>query len=529
MKRWAWILLPVLTLTMVACGAAGEGGGGGAGGKLTVFGDDPPTLDPALTGDTASSQYVMEIYSGLVTLNQKLQIVPDIAESWEISGDGKTYTFKLRRGAKFHNGREVKAQDFQYSIERAADPKTGSHTADTYIGDIRGVHDKLAGKAKSLDGVKVMDDYTLSLELESPRFYFLAKMTYPTAMLVAKENVESGSNWMDKPIGTGPFKMKEWKKGERIVLSKNADFYNESAKLDEVTVLLAGGNAMTMYENDEVDISPVGIRDIERIKDPSHQLNKEFVVAPNLDIWYIGFNVEQPPFDDSRVRQAFNHAVDKDKLIKVVLNDLHQRADGIIPPGMPGYNPAVRGLKFDVDRAKQLLRESKYAGNLPPITFTIPSSATTVDPVTEAIVEMWKTNMGVEVKIQQVEWATFLGDIKRNPTANKKNRYQIYELGWSADYPDPQDFVYILFHSKSLDNNGAYGNPEVDKLLDQARGESNNERRLKLYQDAEQLIVNDAGWVPLYHAKAYQLVKPRIQGYVPAPMSIPQYKYISTK
>ncbi|MBI2887797.1 MAG: peptide ABC transporter substrate-binding protein [Chloroflexi bacterium] len=530
MKRFGWALIALLLVVGTACGAATPGGGaGGEGGTLTIFGDDPPTLDPALMSDTTSAVYVVELFSGLVTLNRQLQIVPDLAESWQISADGKSYTFKLRKGAMFHSGKEVTANDFKYSFERAADPKTNSHTSDTYLGDIKGVKEKLEGKAKEVSGVKVVDDSTLQIDLDAPRFYFLAKMTYPTSFVVDKENVESGRSWTDKPNGTGPFKMKEWKKGEQILLERNASFYMEPAKLNQVKFLLAGGSAMTMYENNEVDVSPVGINDIERIQDTSNPLNREFVVANTLDTWYVGFNVEVPPFDDPKVRQAFNHAVDKSKIVKVVLKDLFQPAKGVIPPGMPGYNPSVKGLDFDPNKAKQLLKESKYGDNLPPITFTIPSSSTTVDPVTEAIVEQWKTNLGITVKIQQVEWATFLVDIKRDPLKSKKNKYQVYELGWSADYPDPQDFVDILFHSKSLDNNGAYSNPKVDELLDKARSESASEQRFRLYQEAEQIIVNDGGWVPLYHGKTYRLVKPKIKDYLSAPMIIPQFKYISVQ
>lgn len=530
MKRSLGILLVALVTFGMACSASTTPGGGGSGnGELTVFGSDPPTLDPALMSDTSAANYVVEIFSGLVTLDRNLNIVPDLAETWDISPDGKTYTFKLRKGAKFHSGREVTAQDFKFSLERAADPKTNSHTADTYIGDIAGVLDKLSGKATELSGVKVIDDQTLQIQLTDPRFYFLAKMTYPTSFVVDKDNVSSGSNWADKANGTGPFKLKEWNKGEKIVLERNPDYYLEPAKLNKVNFLLAGGSAMTMYENKEVDVSGVSINDIERIQDPTNQLNKEFSIAPLLDVWYIGFNVERPPFDDPKVRQAFNQAIDKDKIIKAVLKDLYQKANGIIPPGMPGYNQGVKGLDFNPTKAKQLLQESKYAGNLPQVTFTIPSSATTVDPVTEAIAEQLRTNLGVEVKIQQVEWATFLQDIRRDPRRNKKNNFQMFELGWSADYPDPQDFVDILFYSKSLDNNGAYSNPEVDKLIEQARVESKPETRFKLYQQAEQLIVNDGAWIPLYHGKSYFLVKPYIKGFVRSPMIIPSYRYISVE
>ena len=531
MKLFGAVLAVLLTLSSAACGSSsgGSSGGGGAG-QLTVFGAEPPTIDPALMSDTSASEYVVELFSGLVTLNHQLQIVPDLAESWDISKDGLSYTFKLREGAKFHSGKPVTAKDFKYSWERAADPKLGSPTADTYLGDIKGVSEKLEGKATEISGVKVIDDRTLQVELVQPRFYFLAKMTYPTSFVVDKENVEAGGpTWIDKPNGTGPFRLAEWKKGERIVLERNANYYQEPAKLTKVHFLLAGGSAMTMYENNEVDISAVGINDIERIKDSSNPLNKEFVIAPTLDIWYVGFNTEVPPFDDTRVRQAFSAAIDRDKIANVVWKGLLQRAEGVLPPGLPGYNSGVQGIKFDPARAKRLLQESKYRGTLPPITYTIPSSSTTISPASEALIEMIRTNLGVEVKVQQSEWAQFLGDVKRNPVQNKKNKYQMYELGWAADYPDPQDFVDILFYSKSLDNNGAYSNPQVDRLIEQARTEASPDQRFKKYQEAEQLLVNDAAVVPLYHGKHYQLVKPKVKGYKPIPMPIPQYRFISVE
>ena len=207
MKHFGMMVALIALLFATACGGSTDGIDGvpGAtdatsGGELTIFGSDPPTLDPALTGDTSSALYVSEIFSGLLTLNQQLQIVPDLAESWSVSPDGIVYRFILRDNIKFHNGRAVTAADFKYSIERAADPMTGSHTADTYIGDIKGVKEKLAGQVTEVSGVRVIDDKTIEIELEAPRFYFLAKLTYPTAFVVAKENVETRENWFDTPL-----------------------------------------------------------------------------------------------------------------------------------------------------------------------------------------------------------------------------------------------------------------------------------------------------------------------------------------
>src|SRR5450759_4494717 len=194
-------------------------GGNGGGG-------DPPTLDPALAGDAESAVYVAEIFSGLVTLDQNLKVAPDIAKSWDISDDRMVYTFHLRDDVKFHDGRPVTAQDFKYSFERAADPVTGSPTADTYLGDIVGVKEKLNRKAAAVSGVKVIDDYTLQITIDQPKAYFLAKMTFPASYVVDKNNVElGGRTWTDKPNGKGPFKLQEYVRGQRLNLAKNTSYY----------------------------------------------------------------------------------------------------------------------------------------------------------------------------------------------------------------------------------------------------------------------------------------------------------------
>jgi ABC-type transport system substrate-binding protein len=237
-------------------------------------GAEPPTLDPALTQDATSAGYIVEIFSGLVTLDRDLEVVPDIAESWALSDDDTIYTFHLRHDVKFHDGKPVTAQDFKYSIERACDPATGSIVADTYLGDIVGCQAKLRGRADEVSGVVVVDDYTLEITIDSPKAYFLAKLTYPTAFVVDQDNVEGPVQpWTDKPNGTGPFRLAEYELGLRIVLERNEAYYgNPKPALEQVNFLLAGGSAMTMYETGELDAVPVGLTDIERVLDPSKRV-----------------------------------------------------------------------------------------------------------------------------------------------------------------------------------------------------------------------------------------------------------------
>ena len=479
-----------------------------AGGELRIQGEPPVTLDPALVQDAQSATYVVEIFSGLVTLDENLEVAPDLAERWEVSEDGRTYTFHLRGDARFQSGRPVTAADVEYSLTRACSPSLGSTVAASYLNDIEGARAVMQGEASTISGIRVIDERTISLTIDAPKAYFLAKLTYPTAFVVDRQNVAEGGSWSEHPNGTGPFRLAQWT-DERIVLKRNPHYYRGAARLEQVTFVLAGGDPVTMYENDELDIAQVGLTAIDRVLDPSNPLNQELTIIPRLDVQYLAMNPEVPPFDDVRVRQAIAHAIDRQRLAKVVLKGTVDAAEGILPPGMPGYRPEFRGLAFDPDRARELLRQSAYgdAADLPEIVLHTSGTGGTLPPTVEAIVAMLRTNLGVEVLVEQTAWDRFLMDLT-------ERRYGFFLTGWIADYPDPQNFLDILFHSQSRDNHSAYANAEVDRLLEEARVEQDREKRLELYQQAETLIVEDAAWVPLWHGRDYVLTKPYVKGAV---------------
>jgi ABC-type transport system substrate-binding protein len=493
---------------------------------LPFVGGDPPTLDPAVAQDSTSAEVIVEIYSGLVTIDKDLKVVPDIAESWTVSDDKKTYTFKLRAGVKFHDGKAVTAQDFKYSIERAADPATESPVADSYLGDIVGVQQKLRRQATDVSGVKVVDDLTVAITIDAPKTYFLAKLTYPTAFIVDKANVDSGGRtWYLKPNGTGPFKLNNYAFGQQIELGRNNAFYGTpKPQVKTITLSISGGSFMTRYENNELDSTFVSVVDIDRVLDTTNPLNKELTIAPKFSIDYIGFNVTKPPFDDVKVRQAFNMAIDKKTIADVVLKKTAQPAYGVLPPKFPGFNDSLKGLTYNPDMAKQLIKDSKYGdvSKLPEITLYISGAGGSAGPETQAIVEMIKQNIGVDVSIQQQEFAAFLGELNKRP-----NSFQMYSIGWIADYPDPQDFLDILFHGTSLDNHTGYNNPVLNKLLEDARVETDSKKRIDQYQQAEQIIVTDAVWIPLFVGDDYWLTKPYVKGMIYPPFVIPRLKYVS--
>jgi oligopeptide transport system substrate-binding protein len=508
----AWLLLRPASAGLWSRPTSGPGSGplvsSTGEGTLRLFGEEPSTLDPALVEDSVSAEYVVQIFSGLVTLNSELEVVPDLAERWELSPDGQTYTFFLRPEARFHDGRAVTAADFKYSLERACDPRTGSSVAGVYLGDIVGARQMLAGQADEISGIRVVDDHTLRISIDAPKAYFLAKLTYSTAFVVDRQNTEQ-SNWLQQPNATGPFKLKEYST-ERIVLQRNDYYYRDTPKLAEVTFLLSGGSPMSMYENGELDIVAVGPADVERVRDPANALHAELTMVPQLDIQYIGFDVTQPPFDDVKVRQAFVLAIDREKITNVVWKGMRAPAQGIVPPGLPDYAREGSLLHFDPQRARQLIAESEYkdAASLPPITLSIGGSGTEMPPTIEAIVAMVRENLGVELAVEAS------GDVL-------SDQPQMYSIGWIADYPDPEDFLDILFHSQSGLNHMHYSNPEVDRLLEEARVETDTGRRMQLYVQAEEMIVADAPWVPLWNSVDYVLTKPYVKGAVYAAAIFP--------
>ena len=510
---------------------AAPGGDTPRGGSLRRPWADPPTLDPHLVGDTVSAGIVIEVFSGLVTMSTDLQVEPDLAESWEISEDGTVYTFEIRADARFHDGRRVTAHDFVYSLNRAASPETASPVSNTYLGDITGVNEVSEGRASKIAGVRAVDDRTLEIIIDSPKVYFLSKLTYPTAFVVDENDVESGPAWANHPNGTGPFKLAEYVIGERLVLERNDDFYMEPARIDRVVMNLTGGQAIAMYENDEIDLMDVSLPDLERLRDPNEPLSKELIAAPSgFRVEYIGFDLEEPPFNDVDFRRAMNMAIDKDTITRNVLLGLRTPAYGVLPVGFPGHDPDLEGLRFDPEQARRFLEQSRYADpdTRPRIVLTLRSTGGSIGPEFETLIEMWRQNLGVEVEIQRVEWATYLQDL-----FSDDRKYQSFAIGWTADYPDPQNFLDILFHSASDSNLTAYSNSEVDSLLEQARVEQDERKRIDLYHRAEQEIVNDAPWLPLWYGRKldlfgdqFVLVKPYVKGYVPTPMILPKFKYV---
>ena len=486
-----------------------------AGGEST----NPREYDPATTHGSGDKL----AYSGLVAFDPHLNLTPDLSETWDVSPDGTVYTFHLRQNAKFHDGRPVTAQDVIYSWERALSPALASDTALTYLGDIVGAYEVASGQVENVSGLQALDEHTLQVTIDAPKPYFLLKLTYPTAFVLDKNNVESDEEWFRAPNGTGPFKMTEWRSFEQITYEANPDFYLEKPSIPYVIVQLYSGVGIRLYEAGDIDITHVGYYSADRFLDPTEPLHNQLLTGVNLCTGYVVFDVNQPPFDDLKVRQAFSMAFDRQKYIDVVLSGRALPAIGIFPPGLPGFNIGLQGLPYDPGRARQLLAESKYGNNLPPIVYTDAGIGSYIGGDVAAMAQMWQQTLGVEITVENLEPNYYIEKIYAGEHG------QIFGGGWCADFPDPENFADVLFHSQSAQNSGRYSNPELDSLLEAARVEQDVSKRIQMYQQAEQMIVDYAPVLFTTHSLSYMLVKPYVKGYVFTPIDVPIERYMWLK
>lgn len=489
---------------------------------LYLSGGQPQTLDPALTHSGPGSP-LGAIFSGLVRLNTDLQIEPDLAAGWQISDDGATYTFYLRPGATFHDGRPITVEDVIYSWERATAPEVASDTAETYLGDVAGVADKLAGRADQISGLRAIDHHTLEVQIDGPKAYFLSKLTYPVAYVVDQHNVGQ-ADWQHHPNGSGPFTLDTWVDDEIMILARNEAYYGNPPALSNVVYLMGAGIPMSMYELGEIDVVGVGGGNLERVQDPNSPFSDELLVEPTMCTTYVGFDNRRPPFDDPLLRQAFSMAIDRERIIEGLYNGNALSAAGPLPPGMPGYSGDAGQLPFDPEAARSLLAQAGFSdpADFPAISFNA-SGYGGVGPLVTALITMWQQELGVTIEPVLLDPYEYLDELYGGNTGH------IFTSGWCADYPDPQNFLDVLFHSRSRQNLTGYDNPTVDARLESARVESDVQERLAIYGEIEHQVVADAPAVFLVHGLSAVLVKPHVESYVLTPIGVPQWQNVSVK
>jgi peptide/nickel transport system substrate-binding protein/oligopeptide transport system substrate-binding protein len=491
------VVLALVTLCVVApawaaaqARAAVEDAGAGTLYRRPL-GNDPVTLDPARIRDIYSLAVAQQLFDGLVEFDHTLTISPALAQYWKSSRDGLTWTFTLRKGVKFHHGREVTAEDVVYSFTRILDPKTRSGAADLFV-NIKGAQEFRDGHASRVAGLAALDRHTVQVTLSEAFAPFVSVLAVGHAKIVPSELVEQqGDAFGTRPVGTGPFSFMRWDRGKEIVLAANPEYFNGAPKITRLVYRIFPGEnfeaTYSEFQRGQLEDSPLPYRRIQ------FQPNQIHVKRPMFSVRFYGVNRRIKPFDDKRVRQALIYAIDRTAVIDEVFLGRYLPARGILPPGTQGYNPKLRGYAYDPQRARGLLAEAGYPGGrgLPPVA--IWSSVKDRVMVEHTHLKRYLEAVGFRPEFHyETDWPTFsrlLGD----------GKLPVFLYAWFADVPDPDNFLAKLFHSRSPRNFFGYANPAVDDLLAHARADTDLLRRVDLYRRAEQLIMDDAPIIPFWH------------------------------
>ncbi|MCE9558207.1 MAG: peptide ABC transporter substrate-binding protein, partial [Armatimonadetes bacterium] len=448
---------------------------------------------------------------GLVGWNEKNEVVGLVAESWEVKDGGTTYVFKIRSGVKFHNGRDVTAEDCKWSLERSTNPKLASSVSGTYLNNIVGVTEKLAGKSPDVSGITVTGPMELTIKIDKPRPYFLAKLTYLTAAVVPKESVplDAEIKSVAQMIGTGPYKADSYNTDQLVKLSANKDYWGGAPSIETIERPIAkdAQTRLNMYKSGEVDLVQLERQDIEPLKNDA-KFKDQIKYFDRPSIWYVGFGqTHYAPFKDIRVRRAFAMAINKEVIVNELLGGQNTVANAILPPTVAGARAKGAVLAYNPTEAKALLASAGFPDGkgLPPLEFNFRDGRPDVKIAATKIAEDLKTNLGVSVDVRSMDYGAYLE--KRN-----RGELQLFHMRWGADYLDPENFLSLLLTTNGAENKTGYSNLKADALCAQADVMENGEARWKLYADAEDMMLQDAAWMPLYFQRDAELIAPRVTG-----------------
>jgi oligopeptide transport system substrate-binding protein len=479
------------------------------------------TLDPGLATDNVSIDVITKIFDGLVDQAEDGQIKPMLAEKWEVSSDATKFTFTLRSNAKWSDGKNVTADDFVYAMQRVLDPKTGAEYAKT-ISMIKGGEKALKGEAPpSSIGVRAVSPTVLEITMEEPAAYFLSVASTWTAMPVRKDILDKfGDKWISQGniVTTGAFKLTEWVADQRIVLTRNEEYWGPKPPLSKITMRIfpdgpdQEGQILRAYEAGELDTT--GKRDVppsevDRVlRDAT--LSKEVMLFDQSRSTWVCVNNIKAPFSDVRVRRALGISLERDRLINQVLKSPFKFGDDIVPPGIAGRNPSA-WPKENLAEAKQLLAQAGYPDGrgFPEFTYLYNTSALN-KAIAEYLQSRWKEGLGLNVKLEAMDFPVLI------PLRRGNKTYDSFRCSWGSDFEDPVNWYNTLFESSAdqTQQTTNWKNTQFDTLVKQAAGNTNAAQRKQQYEQAAKLMGDDYFAIPLFFGAQRVLVKPYVKNYV---------------
>jgi oligopeptide transport system substrate-binding protein len=468
------------------------------------LGNEPSTLDPARISDIYGRSVAQQIFDGLVEFDHTLTIVPAIAQYWKATRDGLTWTFTLRKGVKFHHGREVAADDVVYSLTRLLDPRVKSAAADLFA-NVHGAREFREGRATTVSGITALDASTVRIVLDEAQVPFVSMLAIGHAKIVPRDLVlERGEAFGAAPVGTGPFRFERWDRRKEIVLAANTVYFGGAPRLGRIVYRIfpdeQSGAMFEEFRRGRLEDSPVPMQDYPRLL---AAIAATHVKRPMFSVRFLGLNTRIKPLGDPRVRQALIYAIDREAIVQETTRGRFALARGILPPGTLGYNPRLSGYEHDPVRARALLAEAGYpeGRGLPPLSIW---ATVKLEPEHSRIVR-YLAAVGVTAEFRYVtDWPRFSRMLAEGQLA-------VFQYAWFADVPDPDNFLFKLFHSKSPRNYTGYANLQLDALLMRARNETDGQRRVDLYRRAEQLVMNDAVVVPFFHYTYERVFQPYVK------------------
>lgn len=474
-------------------------------------GGDSTSLDPITTTEGEAYKVTINIYETLLNYgDQDTTINPGLAEKWDVSDDYLKYTFHLRQGVKFHDGTDFNADAVVYNFNRWMN---GNDEQFPYYSMFGGYKNDEGHVIKE---VKAVDENTVEFDLKRPQAPFLKNIAMSAFGIASPAAIEKyGDDFRNNPVGTGPFKFVEWKQNDKIVLEKNPDYWQKGLpKLNKLIFRVIPENAarLNALTKGEIDVMDgLNNSDEDTVK---NNPDLQVIERPSNNIGYIGLNTTKKPLDNKLVRQAINHAVDKKTIIDAFYGGKALPAKNPLPPSIEGYNDAIQEYPYDLEKAKALLKEAGYEKGFEIDLWAMPVARPYM-PEAQKVAEVIQESLskiGIKAKIQSVDWATYLEKAR-------KGELDIFMLGWTGDNGDPDNFIYTLLDKDSIGSNNyaQYSNDELHDILIEAQTEADQAKRNELYKKAQEIIHEDAPWVPLVHSTPLLAAAKDLQNYLPHP------------